>query len=88
MTYVKAPSVKTGTDAVRVRSSLMPKEPFRPPRPEPAEPDTSPVKDPQPYKDPVQPPPGDPQEDRPLHDPTPPGQDQPRMDNLTKTNRR
>jgi hypothetical protein len=48
-------------------------------RPNPAEPQEPPVKDPQPYKDPIKPPPGDPQEDRPLHDPVPPDKDQPRI---------
>ena len=57
----------------------MPKEPIDIPRPQPAEPDNQPVKDPQPYVDPVETPPGNPQEDRPMHDPTVPGKDKPRM---------
>ena len=57
----------------------MPKEPIDIPRPQPAEPDNLPVKDPQPYIDPVESLPGDPQEDRPMHDPAVPGEDKPRM---------
>ena len=49
-----------------------------PPRPQPAEPQEPPVKDPQPYKDPVEPPPRDPQEDWPMRDPVPPDADRPR----------
>jgi len=49
-----------------------------PPRPQPAEPQQPPVKDPQPYKDPVEPPPRDPQEDRPMRDPVEPDADRPR----------
>jgi hypothetical protein len=55
----------------------MPQKPDTQPRP--AEPNSPPIKDPQPYTDPVRPPPGDPQEDRPLHDPNPPDIDKPRM---------
>ena len=57
----------------------MPKQPITPQRPEPVEPATPPVKDPQPYRDPIETPPGDPNEDRPMRDPTPPSKDQPRM---------
>lgn len=57
----------------------MPKEPVTIPKPQPAQPQEPPVKDPQPYKDPIDDPsPGDPQEDRPMHDPIQPGQDVPR----------
>ena len=56
----------------------MTKEPITVPEPQPAEPQESPVQDPQLYKDPVEPPPGDPQEDRPMRDPVPPDGDQPR----------
>ena len=58
--------------------AIMPKEPVTPPRPQPAEPQQPPVKDPQPYKDPVEPPPRDPQEDRPMRDPVEPDADRPR----------
>lgn len=47
-------------------------------RPQPAEPDNPPVKDPQPYRDPVLIPPGDPAEARPMQDPVTPGGDEPR----------
>ena len=56
----------------------MTKEPITVPEPQPAEPQESPVQDPQPYKDPVEPPLGDPQEDRPMRDPVPPGGERPR----------
>ena len=57
----------------------MPKEPLTVPKPQPAEPQERPIKDPQPYNDPIDdPPPGDPQQERPMHDPIQPGQDVPR----------
>jgi len=56
----------------------MPKDPVTVPKPQPAEPQEPPVKDPQPYKDPIDPSPSDPHVDRPMHDPMQPGQDVPR----------
>ncbi len=65
---------------VRAALPCMAKEPITPNRPEPAEPDNSPVKDPQPYQDPARQPPADPPpHDRPLQDPVPPSKDLPRM---------
>jgi hypothetical protein len=56
----------------------MRKEPISLQRPEPAELDQPPVKDPQPYSDPKEPPVGDPPENRPMRDPVPPDGDEPR----------
>jgi len=70
---------RSGTLKADARLPDMSKQPVTQPTPQPAEPNPSPIKDPQPYTDPVKPPPGDPQEDRPLHDPTPPDTDKPRM---------